>query len=425
MATLRKKKGKRGTTWEVLLYLPGMRRPTIRLGRVNQRIADTAKRMIESLVAAKITGHSIDPETAAWVANISDTIHNRLAQAGLVQPRQGTALTALAASRLEEHIDRYIQSRTKLKPNTVRNYKTTKRILVEHFGKDRLLGSVHKGHARDYREWLAGKYAPATVSREIKRARQFFEYAKDCKLIDENPFAGIRAGSQKNAKRKHFVTRELITRVIEACPEAWLKLVVSLARDAALRIPSEIIDLKWSDFDWARNRFKVIVRKKEHIDGHETRVVPIFPELLPHLERARGQADPDAVYLFPEVRSGEKNLRTPLLRVLEKADIPVWTKLYQNLRASRETELMRQEPAHLVHAWVGNSEGVAEDHYLMATDEDFERAAGKATLKATLSALISAAQAWSSETRTAVSPAIARDTAVQIPPRGVEPRFSD
>ena len=69
---------------------------------------------------------------------------------------------------------------------------------------------------------------------------------------------------------------------------------------------------------------------------------------------------------------------------------------------------------------LGNSEGVAEDHYLMATDEDFDRAAGKATLKATLSALINAAQGWSPETRTAVPPAIARDTAVQIPPRGVE-----
>ena len=78
----------------------------------------------------------------------------------------------------------------------------------------------------------------------------------------------------------------------------------------------------------------------------------------------------------------------------------------------------------MVHAWVGNSEGVAEDHYLMATDEDFDRAAGKATLKATLSALVTAAQAWSGEKETAVSPAIARDTAVlsglKVPPRGVE-----
>ena len=61
----------------------------------------------------------------------------------------------------------------------------------------------------------------------------------------------------------------------------------------------------------------------------------------------------------------------------------------------------------------------------MATDEDFDRAAGKATR----SALITAAQTWSPENEPAVSPAIARDTAVlsdlKVPPRGVEPRFSD
>lgn len=124
--------------------------------------------------------------------------------------------------------------------------------------------------------------------------------------------------------------------------------------------------------------------------------------------------------MFPAVRLGEKNLRTGLLRVLEKAGIPVWRKLFQNLRASRETELMRLHRANLVHAWMGNTEGVAADHYLMATDEDFDRAAGKATLKATLSALISAAQTVSLQTRTTVSPAIAKDTVVEIPPRGVE-----
>jgi hypothetical protein len=60
----------------------------------------------------------------------------------------------------------------------------------------------------------------------------------------------------------------------------------------------------------------------------------------------------------------------------------------------------------------------------MATDEGFDRAVGKAIR----SALINAAQAWSPETRTAVSPAFTRDTAVpsglKVPPRGVEPRFS-
>ena len=42
----------------------------------------------------------------------------------------------------------------------------------------------------------------------------------------------------------------------------------------------------------------------------------------------------------------------------------------------------------------------------------------------TPSALVLAHQESSAEKETAVSPAIAKDTAVQVPPRGVEPRFS-
>jgi hypothetical protein len=72
--------------------------------------------------------------------------------------------------------------------------------------------------------------------------------------------------------------------------------------------------------------------------------------------------------------------------------------------------------------WVGNTEEVAEDHYLIARDEDFDLAAGKATPKTTLSAFITAAQALSPETRKAVSPATVKDTAVSVPPRGVERR---
>jgi len=84
------------------------------------------------------------------------------------------------------------------------------------------------------------------------------------------------------------------------------------------------------------------------------------------------------VFVFPDVRSGAKNARAGPLHILAKAGIPAWAKLFQPPRASRETELMRLHPARLVHAWVGNTER-AEDHSLMATDEDLERAAGKAT----------------------------------------------
>ena len=117
-------------------------------------------------------------------------------------------------------------------------------------------------------------------------------------------------------------------------------------------------------------------------------------------------------------------MRTGLQRILRRANVKAWPKLFQNLRASRETELMRSHPAHVVYAWLGNSREVAQDHYLMVTENDYERAAEKALQNPVHSSAVTGRQGPSLEKETAVSPAFAKDTAVQIPPRGVEPRFS-
>jgi len=70
-------------------------------------------------------------------------------------------------------------------------------------------------------------------------------------------------------------------------------------------------------------------------------------------------------------------------------------------------------------ARLGNSREVAQDRSLMVTDEDFARAAEKAVRNPVHSAAVSGLQWPSDEKETAVSPANAKDTAVQIPPRGV------
>ncbi len=46
------------------------------------------------------------------------------------------------------------------------------------------------------------------------------------------------------------------------------------------------------------------------------------------------------------------------------------------MRATPETELNETYPGHVVAKWMGNSQAVAAEHYLMLTDEHFERAAG-------------------------------------------------
>ncbi len=117
---------------------------------------------------------------------------------------------------------------------------------------------------------------------------------------------------------------------------------------------------------------------------------------------------------------GGRSLRTQLLRILDNASITVWPRPFHNLRASRETELANEFPIHVVCEWIGNSEEVARKHYLQVTEAHFQ----KATSNPTSHVRADGGKRRQTEKETAVSPAIAKNTAVLVPPRGVEPRFS-
>lgn len=45
-------------------------------------------------------------------------------------------------------------------------------------------------------------------------------------------------------------------------------------------------------------------------------------------------------------------------------------------RASRQTELQREFPLHVVCSWLGNSPRIAQQSYLLVTEDDFAKAAG-------------------------------------------------
>jgi hypothetical protein len=84
--------------------------------------------------------------------------------------------------------------------------------------------------------------------------------------------------------------------------------------------------------------------------------------------------DPEAEYVITRWRSQNANLRTQLERIIKKAGLTPWPKLFQNLRSTRETELACEHPIHVVCGWIGNSQAVAAKHYLQITDADFDRA---------------------------------------------------
>jgi hypothetical protein len=113
-----------------------------------------------------------------------------------------------------------------------------------------------------------------------------------------------------------------------------------------------------------------------------TRIVPIFPELLPHLRECVEAASDGkgASHVITRYRDTGTNLRTQLHRILARAGLPPWERAFHNLRASRQTELAASYPLYVVCAWLGNSAKVAMKPYVQVREEDFERATAPAVL---------------------------------------------
>jgi hypothetical protein len=198
----------------------------------------------------------------------------------------------------------------------------------------------------------------------------------DGEQLARSPFAKIKAGSQKNPQRLRFISRTVIDKAIENAPDIEWKLIIAFARYGGVRVPSEILALRWNDVLWDQSKILIRASKTEHHVGKESRLIPLFPELKSYLLQAFAQAEEGAVHVITRYRNPSVNLRTQFLRILDKAGIEPWPKLFQNLRSSRQTELTETWPAHVVCAWIGNSEVVARDHYLQITDDHFAAAAG-------------------------------------------------
>jgi len=354
----------------VLFVASDGRRKTIRLGKTSLKQAAAFKLKLEALIAGRFS-RSIDNETARWIADLPDDIYGRLVSVGLVKARARTLSYTLA-----DFLDEYKKSRIDVKASTQTVYQRTSGHLIKHFGADKPLNEITPADADAWRLYLVQcGLAENTVRRSCGIARQFFRAANRRKLIAENPFAELKVSVQGNKAREYFLSRQDAEKVIEACPDTQWRLIFALARYGGLRTPSETLLLKWADVNWEQHRMLVHSPKTEHHPGGESRLVPIFPELYPHLLAAYEEAEPGTKYVVTRYRKAGLNLRTQLMRIIAKAGLKPWPKLWQNLRATRQTELSRGWPEYVVCAWLGNSRLVAREHYLQVTDEDFEKAA--------------------------------------------------
>ena len=302
-----------------------------------------------------------------------DDIHEKLVAVGVVESRADSRPT------LGTLLERYFASLS-VKPSTVMAYSQTRHSLEGHFGTARLLRTIGALQAEDWVKSLRNQgLAPATQSKRIRIAKTIFGRALRWKMIEENPFLDVKSGSQMNRSRAFYIPLDVFAQVLAACPDSEWKLILALARFGGLRCPSEMLALTWADVDFAEGRIRVHSLKTAHHEGHDQRFVPMFPELREHLMTAFDRAEEGARHVIARYRSTNVNLRTQFKRILARAGVKPWPRLFQNLRASRQTELAAEYPLADVCQWLGNSPAIASKHYLQATDANFERASRVAT----------------------------------------------
>ena len=370
MASISKQKNGR----KLLQYISPMnkRRCSIQLGKVSMKEADEVRRQVEQLVASKLSAQALPAPTAAWIGELKSSgsrLYDRISEEGLVGARLSSEDTLL-----ESFIDGYLESRiASTKESTRKFWGRTKKHLLEYFGADCRLDSITLGEAKRWVLKLKETLADNTVRRTTGVARQFFSEAVDLGLIAVNPFSqkSLPVATRGNKERMEFISVETINKVIEQCPDAQWRLLIALARFGGLRVPSEALGLKWEDIDWIKGRMTVRSPKTEHHVGRSLRVVPIGVELMLHLEEAYELAETGDVYCIERYRDKTANLRTQFKRIIEKAGVQVWPRLWQNLRSTRQTELTKNRPAHVVACWMGNSPKVANEHYLQVTEDDY------------------------------------------------------
>lgn len=347
------------------------KRKTIRLGKCDAKAAALISTHVEALVSRTLTGESIEAKTALWLADAGDTMHDRLAAVGLVEAREVKAGQSITVAKL---IDDYSTRRDDVKPNTRLVWVNARRHLVAFFGVERKAGTINAAEAKDFHRYLLKNGSEAYASTLLRRCRMFFADGVERGYFPTNPFVKIKLGSVKNKANQRYIDAGTIAKVIEACPDSQWRLIVALSRFAGLRCPSEHLALKWSDIDFEKGRMRVPVAKLERFADKAVRIVPIFPALRPYLLEAFEQAGNGDVYVITRYRTAGINLRTQLERILVRAGVTQWPRLFHNLRASCQTDLARDFPAHVVCEWIGNSEAVARDHYLQVTEADFEKA---------------------------------------------------
>src|SRR5262245_13822327 len=153
----------------ILFVAPDGSRKTIRLGKIDRKSAESICRHAEALLGAKLNGQPIPRDTAAWLATVGDTLRDRLAATGMIEPIRRLTVAEFVGQWLEN------KKAAGYKPASLIAWGQTATGLTDTFG-GKLLNTLGHADGESYRAGMQARgLRAATVHRRLGHARQMFE----------------------------------------------------------------------------------------------------------------------------------------------------------------------------------------------------------------------------------------------------------
>lgn len=336
-------------------------------GIKTKRIADDIRDDISALMRNRDFSCTPESDTLRRIAAYPPRFREFLCAAGLL-PREVEQRT------LHQCLDAFLAVKSgQCKESSLRVLGRAAKHTKSFFPPNKALYEVAVSDVHDFNTWLrrqSGKQstqmAEATVRKTCSVLCQMFRFAYANGWVRSNPVleSGVKRSAAENEDRVFYVGISDTMRLLAACQSREERLLVSLARFAALRIPSEIQELRWSDFE---EDFRVV--KIHAPKTGSQRIVPVMRELYEVLQE---QCVPNdrSEFVFPCLRR-YPSLSTAMRRIIRRSGVEDYPRALHNLRGSCVTDwVSRHKSIAEVAGWAGHSVQVMTRHYLRAQSQE-------------------------------------------------------
>lgn len=290
MSSLTKDKHGGKTRWRLQFRVDGKPKQ-LRLGAIRESAANKIRRIVDDLADSHRLKIVPDVQSQDWIRTADWALVQRIESIGipsmvseLYEERQSldSGVAVQERDTLVQFCQWYVdQRKSDCEPSTVRKITTSLNQLCRYCREHEQQTSaddVTAEMAFRYQLHRQSSKAEATVSKDIKIAKTAFKYGVRAGKLTDNPFDGLKAGSDVNLDGQHIIPISDYGRLVDACPDSDWRTIIALGRLGGLRCPSELTNLKWADVHWDSKTITIRATKtKRH--GKVERTMPMFDRL--------------------------------------------------------------------------------------------------------------------------------------------------